>query len=122
MTVLIDSWAWIEYFKSSEAGKRAKGFIEGGSIIISAINVAEVFRHMLILSKKDAEDALSFMLKISFVVPVSVKLAKDAALIKHEKKWGLGDSIVLATALQHGAKVVTGDSDFKNEPSVIFLG
>ena len=119
---MIDSWAWIEYFKSSEPGKRAKGFIEGGSIIISAINVAEVFRHMLILSKKDAEDALGFMLKTSFVVPVSAKLAKDAAIIKHEKKWGLGDSIVLATALQHGAKVVTGDSDFKNEPGIIFLG
>lgn len=44
MPVLIDSWAWIEYFKGSRKGEKAKKYIEGKErAIISAINIAEVY-------------------------------------------------------------------------------
>jgi predicted nucleic acid-binding protein len=43
------------------------------------------------------------------------------AKIKHNLKWGLGDSIVYATAKRKGLKVVTGDSDSKGMEDVIFL-
>ena len=39
MTVLIDSWAWIEYFKGTEAGERARPYLQSGEeIIVSAVN------------------------------------------------------------------------------------
>ncbi|HHF55597.1 MAG TPA: type II toxin-antitoxin system VapC family toxin, partial [Thermoplasmatales archaeon] len=48
MTVLIDSWAWIEYFRGSEYGGKVKKYIEGKEkAIISAINIAEVYRWIL---------------------------------------------------------------------------
>jgi predicted nucleic acid-binding protein len=124
LTVLIDSWAWIEYFQGSEAGKRVRAHIDSAEeVIISTINVAEVFRHFLAkASKKDAEDAVRFMLGRSFSIAVSVDIALSGAAIKHEKKWGLGDSLILATARSKGATVVTGDDDFKNEKDVVFLG
>ena len=123
MTVLIDSWAWIEYFKGSEKGSKAAKHIEGDEkIIVSTINVAEVFRHTLEKrSQKDAESAISYMLNASFVIPVSIEISVESAKIKHEKKWGLGDSIILATAKQNNATVVTGDDDFINESNVVFL-
>ena len=123
MTVLVDSWAWIEYFKGSEAGKKAKVHMDKEDLIVSTINVAEVFRHFLAHSSaKDAETAIGFMLKASFAIPVDVDIALKAAQIRHERKWGLGDAIVYATAVLKGAKVLTGDSDFKGDKDAIFIG
>ena len=123
MTVLIDSWVWIEYFQGSKKGEVVKKYFEGEEhIIISTINISEVFRHVMSrLTRKDAESAIDYMLKTSFVIPVNVDIAIKSAIIKHEKKWGLGDSIILATAQQHNATVVTGDPDFRSEKNVVFL-
>lgn len=45
LTVLIDSWAWIGYFVGSDAGRIVRGYIEDDQeIIISTINLAEVYR------------------------------------------------------------------------------
>lgn len=41
---------------------------------------------------------------------------------RHEKKFGMADAIVLATAKLHDAKIVTGDDDFKGEPNVSYVG
>lgn len=124
MTVLIDSWVWIEYFQGSDKGKSVKQYIEGEEqIILSTINVSEVFRHILSKrTQKDAESAIDFMLKASFVAPVTVDIAIKSAFIKHEKKWGLGDAIIQATAQKYNAVIITGDNDFKNEKNVVFLG
>ncbi|MBI3051113.1 type II toxin-antitoxin system VapC family toxin [Candidatus Woesearchaeota archaeon] len=120
---MIDSWAWIEYFNGSEVGRSMEKYFGNEKVIVSSINIAEVFRHLL--AKKglsQAEDAASYMLGVSFMVPMGARIAVEAAKIKHQKKWGLGDSIVLATALEHKATVVTGDSDFKSEANVVYLG
>ena len=124
MTVLIDSWAWIEYFQGSDAGKSVNGYLEcGDRIIISSLNVAEVFRQILAKrSKKDAVEALEYMLGVSFVFPVTTDIAVEAAIIRHEKKWRLGDSIVMATAKSQNARLLTGDSDFRSEKDVLFIG
>lgn len=114
---------WIEYFNGTETGSKAKEFIDGEDIVIvSTINISEVYRHFL--AKKgedDARDALSFLLGASFPIPVCSKTAIKAAEVKNEKKMGLGDAIILATAKNHGAEIVTCDSHFKKEEDVIFI-
>ncbi len=124
MITVIDSWAWIEYFKGSLAGEKVKKTIEvGGEFIISSINAAEVYRHFLSnYNEEDAKSAISFMLTVAFVTPVSLPIAINSAKIKHEKKIGLGDSIIMATAAEHKAHVLTGDPDFKKEKNVIYIG
>lgn len=124
MTVLIDSWAWIEFFKGSKAGKKVKNFIENSDIVVmSAITMAEVYRWFLrSYTEADAEEARGVMREMCFTVPVSEEIAVDAARIKHRKKWGLGDSIIYATAKQEKAKVLTGDPDFKGVKDVVFIG
>ena len=123
MTVLIDSWAWIEYFKGTYFGKQARTYIEGDEeIVVSTINAAEVYRFLLAHKHDDSEEFIKFLLSASFVVFVSTEIALQAARNKHEKKLGMADAIVLATARLHNAKIVTGDDDFKNEENVIYIG
>ena len=44
MTVLIDSWAWIEYFKGGKHSKEAMSYIEGDEdSLVSSINLIEIY-------------------------------------------------------------------------------
>jgi len=122
MTVLIDSWAWIEYFKGSSYGIKSKDFIEGNEeIITSSINVAEVY-NFLLKNNIYKQNLIDFMIKTSFVIVIDTNIALQAAKYKFEKKFGMADAIVLATAKFHNAKIITGDDDFKDEENVTYIG
>ena len=124
MAVLIDSWAWIEYFKGSPAGEQVRPYLSGShELLISTINAAEVYRSFLSTqNERDAKQAAKFMICTAFPIPVSLSIALFAAHIRHEKKFGLGDAIIMATARKHHADILTGDPDFKNEEQVIYIG
>jgi len=72
-------------------------------------------------NKRYAEASRKAMKQRSFVYELDEEIAVDSAKIKHEKKWGLGDSIIYATARREGAKVMTGDPHFRGLEDVIFL-
>lgn len=124
LTVLIDSWAWIEYFRGSEKGKKVIPYLESdGEIVVSALNIAEVY--YTTLKRKGKETAKSqkdAIQKRCRVVDVNAEIAARGAEIKLEKKWGLADAIILATAEIEKAKLVTGDQHFKGITNVEFLG
>ena len=122
-TVLIDSWAWIEYFKGSKFGVKARPYIEGKEeVVVSTINVAEVYTFLLRKKKEEAEELIKFLLKTSFVIPITSEIALEAAKNKVEKKMGMADAIVLATANNQKTKILTGDDDFLNEENIIYIG
>lgn len=128
MTVLVDSWAWIEYFKGTCAGERVKELLENSQdkVIVSTVNIVEVYNSFLSdYSRPDndryAEASRNAMEQRSYVYEVDKKIAVDSAKIKHEKKWGLGDSIIYATAKREGALVLTGDPHFRGLNDVIYL-
>ncbi len=119
MTVLIDSSIWIEYWKGTPRGTKARPIIEGDEEkIVSTINVAEVYRYFLSQSEELAEKYSNDMQGSGVTVPVDTKIAKHAAKIRFERKLGLGDAIILSTALAKNARIITGDYDFKNEENV----
>ncbi|MGQ0536928.1 MAG: type II toxin-antitoxin system VapC family toxin [Methanobacteriota archaeon] len=124
MTVLIDSWAWIEYFRGSAAGRKVLPYVEGDDeAVVSALNVAEVYRWFLReLDEPSAHEALVAMTERSSVRDVTLDIAVEAARIRHRTGWGLGDSIVYATARADRAVVVTGDPDFRGAEGVVFVG
>ena len=44
MTVLIDSWAWVEYWKRGKDARKAAEQVEGTEeAVVSSLNVAEVY-------------------------------------------------------------------------------
>lgn len=123
MTVLIDSWAWIEYLRGSKPGEKVKEYVEDEvDVVVSTINIAEVYRWILrYYDERVAEEIRIAIGERSMIIEVSEEIAVQAAHIKHDKGWGLGDSIIYATAKREGAKVLTGDPDFKGLDDVIFL-
>jgi len=123
LIVLVDSWAWIEYLKGSPAGEKAKEIIESSNrLLLATINVSEIYRFLLENMPGSAEKLMQFVLKSSFVIPLETQTALKSARIKHEKRMGLADAIVLATAIENKASVLTGDDDFKKIPNIIYIG
>ena len=123
LTVLIDSWAWIEYFKGSPLATKAKEIIESSKkILLSTINISEIYHFLLKNKPADAEKLMEFVLKSSFVIPLDSSIALKAAKIKYDNKIGLADAIVIATAEENNATILTGDDDFKGMKNVIYIG
>ena len=123
LTVLVDSWAWIEYFKGSPAAQKAKEIIESSQqLLVSAINISEIYLFLIRNRASEAEKLIKFVLDSSFVIPLETGLSLKAAKIKHEHKIGLADAIVMATAEESKAEILTGDDDFKNMKNVIYIG
>jgi len=115
---VIDSFAWFEYFLGSTAGARARPFIESSKGITPTIVIAE-------LSEKYRREDLAFTEDLDFIIgktrvaSLDAKIAQKAGALSHERKrkvrrWGLADSIILATAREYKAKIVTGDEHFRD--------
>src|SRR3989338_2117215 len=114
---LVDSCMWIELLIGSSAGKITEGYVKKErELMVSAITIAEVYSH--IIKKRGGEPAkrfAEFMAERCFVMPVLTDIAMKAAELKNEKGLGLADAIIYATSLLRNAKLLTCDSDFKDE-------
>ena len=123
MTVLIDSWAWIEYWKGGKEAGRAAEYIEGPEeAIISSVNLAEVYYWVLKeYGRVAADEKSNSVLRRCYTIVPDVAIAINAAKLKGEYKLGLADSFVLATARSANATLVTGDPDLRKFKDVAFL-
>ena len=124
MTVLVDPWAWIEYWSGAPHADQAGSYIEGDEeVVVSTINLAEIYYWVLLhYDEKTAEGKVMTVRKRCFIIPVEEEIAIEAAKIKHKAKRSLADSIIMATAKQAKAKILTGDPDFKGLRDVIYIG
>jgi len=123
MTVLIDSWAWIEYWKGGELASEAARYIEGDEeSVVSTINIAELYFWVArYYDEGTADEKLATVEKRCHVVAVEKEVAIDAAKIRVLSKLALADSLILATARRVGGKVISGDPDMKDLEDVVFL-
>jgi predicted nucleic acid-binding protein len=120
LTVLLDSWAWIEFLKDGPRANSVAPYLESpGDLIISTMNVAEIY---LFLLRHAKPDLITFITERCNIVSVTEIVALNAATLKHQHKMGLADAIIYATAQEHGATLVTGDPDFKGKKGVIYIG
>jgi predicted nucleic acid-binding protein len=123
---VIDSWAWIEYFRSTKHGLTAKGIIEGGgNVFTSALTISEVLSKFARMGM-DVDDAYIAINTLSRIIEIDAVLARDAGILhskikKESPNFGLVDAFVLQTAMALGAKVLTGDPDFKGLRGVEML-
>ena len=124
MKYLIDSWAWIELFIETKIGKKINNIIEieDNEIIVSSINVSEVYKYILReKGLKHAELALDLIMKRCFIIFVSTQIAVESAKLNQKLKIGLGDSLIYATSLLNNAILITGDSHFKDLENVEYI-
>ncbi|MEM3479007.1 MAG: type II toxin-antitoxin system VapC family toxin [Candidatus Bathyarchaeia archaeon] len=129
---IIDSYAWIEYFRGSSRGSLARPYIEGENSATPTIVIAEISRKLLneICEGRETmegrEEKLDFIRTSTLIVELTMDIAKFAGEIDVERRkivrdWGLSDSIILATARKGNAKVVTGDKHFADLKDDVIL-
>ena len=123
---VIDSYAWIEYFRGTSSGERAREFIEKGSAATSALSLAELQDKYLREKWEYFELDLKFITTKTTLVLADRKIALLAGHINYQNKkkkkdWGMADSIILATAKVSSAKVVTGDPHFNGISEAIMI-
>jgi len=123
---VIDSYAWVEYFRGSARGAKARDYIESGSVATSAITIAEMQEKYLREKWRHFAEDLSFIMTRSTLIPIDRIIAQAAGQINYSRKrvrkdWGMADSIVLATARELSARVLTGDPHFKDLPEAILI-
>jgi predicted nucleic acid-binding protein len=129
---VIDTYAWIEYFKASEMGKAAKKYIESEHAVTPTIVVSEISRKLtkdIALGNETPHgrlQRLEFIRSASRIVELDFETAVEAGEISEELKdrakgWGLADSIVFCIARSLSGKVVTGDEHFRELNDVVFI-
>ena len=129
---VIDTYAWVEYFVGSKMGAEAKTYIETGRAATPTAVLAELKRWHLkkieenSISHKDMLDNLDFVKTNAQMIPLDSPLAEragetDFMMKKLRRDWSIIDSIILTTARQEDAQIVTGDRHFEGLEKVILL-
>jgi predicted nucleic acid-binding protein len=118
---LVDSSGWLEYFAD---GRNAKFFApaleDTENLIVSTINIYEVFKRVLQQRGEDAALQAVALMQQANIMDVTSPIAMDAANINTELKLPMADSIILATARAYGATLWTQDADLDGLPNVRF--
>ena len=123
---VIDSYAWIEYFRGSDAGRNALRYIESNAAATSVLSLAELKEKYLREGLPSFDEDLAFMTARTALAQVDRQTATLAGQINYERKpkakgWGMADSVILATARISSARVVTGDKHFEGLADAIML-
>lgn len=110
---LVDSSAWLEFFADEPNAEFFAEAIERSDVLlVPSICIFEVFKRVLIQrGEHEALQAVAHMQQ-GQVVELSATLVMNAAMLSHQLKLAMADSIILATARAYEATVWTQDDDF----------
>lgn len=119
---LVDSSGWLEYFMNGPLAERYAAYLKKPQEVTTpTIVLYEVYKKIKAeLGEEQALMAVNQMEKTD-VVPLTENLALHAADVSLENKLPMADSIIYATALMKGIKLVTSDSYFSALPQVIYF-
>jgi len=122
--ILIDSYGWIEYFAEGPLAEDYAQFIEKANAentVTPTIVVYEVYKR--IKSVKGERKALEAYAQMSGtrIVELTSSISLRAADISITLNLGMADSIVLATAVDCNAEIVTSNEHLKSLERVKFI-
>ena len=118
---LVDSSGWLEYFADGRnAGYFAAAIEDTENLIVSTINIYEVFKRVFQQRGEDAALRSAALMHQAAIVDVTSPIAMDAVKLSAELKLPMADSLILATAQTCGAILWTQDADFEGLPDVKF--
>ncbi len=135
MKIVIDAYAWIEFFIGSEKGQKVKELLENSDEAYTPGTVlAEIARkyNREGADEKTVEARLQTISSASNITQLDIRVALETAkcyteLVATAKKSrlttpSLFDAIVLATGRTLSSKIITGDEHFRNLPETIWVG
>jgi len=117
--LLLDSFAWMEYFESTKKGQKVKASLDAAGVAYTSPTVlAEVFsKYARARGEDDARARVEFILEQCAVVEEDADVGVEAGRIHAAMKpnvrgFGLADAFILAAARARGVRVLTGDPHF----------
>ena len=125
---IADTYAWVEYFRGSEKGKRAAGILDDPKkdILTLESTLAEV-KCWALRERKPFDELYVVMRRNSKIVHPTLEDWLRAAELRYEIRrtvpgFGTMDALLLAAAERSGSRILTGDPHFKKMTNVVFLG
>jgi len=119
---IVDSSAWMEYFKNSKNAEHFAKVIEDfDKLLIPSIVLYEVFKKLFqTVGEQGAIDALGHM-QMAKIIGVHSNAALTAAKYSMDYKLAMADALILAIAKQAKATLWTQDADFKGIDGVKYF-
>ena len=119
---LVDSSGWLEYFTDGKnAGKFAAAIEDTERLIVSTLNIYEVYKKVIEERDEDAALEAVAMMQQARVIEVTSSIAIQAAKFSYIFKIPLADSIVYIISIENNAVVWTQDADFKGMEGVEYF-
>lgn len=124
--MLLDSFAWMEYFMGSKKGERVKQFVDDNvQLYTCPIVIAEIYSKSL-RTDRNGKVRTDFIMKRCALITIDADIAVNTAEIHAENKavhsdFGLADAFILACARSRKLKVMTGDIHFAHFEDSIML-
>nr|WP_278465387.1 PIN domain-containing protein [Sulfolobus islandicus] len=134
LRLVMDSYAWIEFFLGSDKGKKVFEILSSADEILTPdLVLAEIGRKYIRegIDEKAVIERLKFMEENSVILCINSELSVEGAMAYIEllskaksegkSKPSLTDSVFLAISRKYTAKIVTRDEIFKGMNEVIFI-
>ena len=116
--LVLDSSCWLEFFADTPQAEQFAAAIEAvESLIVPVLTVVEVVKKLTREAGDETAAAALGLMQRGRVVPIDLTLALDATANGLPK----ADSLIYATARQHGAELWTQDQHFDELPGVRYF-
>jgi len=134
LILTIDTFVWLEVIRGTPAGDTGRRAMqEADEVLTPGIVLAEVAGacHRTGLSDNHIARALSAIREASMIVPIDDRVAISAthaldelrsyAKLRGLDRPGIVDALILATAREREAHVLTGDPHFQDLPETVWV-
>ncbi len=119
---LVDTSAWIEWLIVSPTGRAVRSALPAREDwLVPTIVQLELAKWAAREVGEDKADQVVAFTQMCVVVPLDTKIALAAAEICGKHKLATADAVIYATALEHGADLLTCDAHFEGLPGVMFI-
>lgn len=119
---IVDSSGWLEFFAG---GKNATAFEpplnDVESLLVPAVTIYEVFKVLFREAGEEAALQGVAAMQQGRIIDLTPQRALAAAAVSLRHSLPMADSMIVATAEEHGATIWTQDEDFEGLPSVRFF-
>lgn len=119
---LVDSSGWLEYLTDGRNAEIFSPVIENSStLIVSVINVYEVYKKVLIERGEDYANKVIEVMQQVKIIDITYSISIKAANISYKHKMPMADSLIYATGIEYNSTIWTQDADFKGLKGVKYF-
>ena len=124
--MILDTSAWVEFIEGTERGQEVKAVLEREENFTSIVTISEITQWCLRNGRENVAATIDEVKRISQILPLTETISIGAGKLNYErkkagKKWGIIDSIIVATAQVYGLKILTKDYAFRDLPDARVL-